>query len=131
MTHTTNFNLSQWAKSDRIQRADFNADNAKLDAALAVRSCQLYTTTYTGNGVSVSLNFPHQPVAVFVIGKEPFSLFQWFHGASKALSSTGNGNEYVPVTCAGSTVSWEGEGPYELNEAGVAHIVVAPLDANS
>ena len=34
MTTTTNFNLSQWAKSDRIQMADFNADNAKIEAAL-------------------------------------------------------------------------------------------------
>ena len=34
MTKTTNFNLSQWAKSDRIQMADFNADNSKIEAAL-------------------------------------------------------------------------------------------------
>ena len=34
MTKTTNYQLNQWAKSDRIMMDDFNADNAKIDAAL-------------------------------------------------------------------------------------------------
>ena len=34
MTKTTNYQLNQWAKSDRIRMDDFNADNAKIDAAL-------------------------------------------------------------------------------------------------
>ena len=34
MTKTTNYQLNQWAKSDRIMMTDFNADNQKLDAAL-------------------------------------------------------------------------------------------------
>ena len=33
--HTTNYNLSQWLPTDSVIRADFNSDNAKLDAALA------------------------------------------------------------------------------------------------
>lgn len=32
--HTTNYQLNQWAKSDRVMMDDFNADNATLDAAL-------------------------------------------------------------------------------------------------
>ena len=32
---TTNYNLSQWEADDKVLRADFNADNLKLDAALA------------------------------------------------------------------------------------------------
>ena len=35
MEHTSNYNLSQWAGEDRILREDFNADNAKIEAALA------------------------------------------------------------------------------------------------
>ena len=31
---TDNYALSQWERSDRIQMEDFNADNAKIDAAL-------------------------------------------------------------------------------------------------
>ena len=34
MEHTNNYNLSQWAGEDRILREDFNADNAKIEAAL-------------------------------------------------------------------------------------------------
>ena len=34
MEHTSNYNLSQWAGEDRILREDFNADNAKIEAAI-------------------------------------------------------------------------------------------------
>lgn len=34
MNHTTNYNLNQWEATDRVTRADFNADNTKLDAAI-------------------------------------------------------------------------------------------------
>ena len=45
MTKTTNYRLNQWAKTDRIMMDDFNADNAKLDAALTAldRSSKLHT----------------------------------------------------------------------------------------
>ena len=33
--HTTNYQLNQWEPTDQVLRTDFNADNAKLDAALA------------------------------------------------------------------------------------------------
>ena len=33
--HTTNYELSQWLSTDQVLRTDFNADNAKIDAALA------------------------------------------------------------------------------------------------
>ena len=32
---TTNYQLNQWEPTDPVLRTDFNADNAKLDAALA------------------------------------------------------------------------------------------------
>ena len=34
MTKTTNYQLNQWEKTDRILMDDFNADNQKLEAAL-------------------------------------------------------------------------------------------------
>lgn len=49
MTKTTNYQLNQWAKSDRVLMDDFNADNAKIDAALAAKS-RVITGTYTGTG---------------------------------------------------------------------------------
>ena len=36
--YTTNYNLCQWEPTDQVQRTDFNADNAKLDAALATKA---------------------------------------------------------------------------------------------
>ena len=32
---TQNYQLNQWVKSDQVRMEDFNADNAKIDAALA------------------------------------------------------------------------------------------------
>ena len=47
MNHTTNYSLNQWEADDRIQRVDFNADNAKLDAALGEK-IRLVTGSYRG-----------------------------------------------------------------------------------
>lgn len=34
MNHTSNYQLNQWEPTDQVLRADFNADNAKIDEAL-------------------------------------------------------------------------------------------------
>ena len=62
MQQTSHYQLNQWDAEDRIQREDFNSDNAKVDAVLAEQAadlsaqavklakcgnCQLYYTTYT------------------------------------------------------------------------------------
>ena len=96
MTKTTNYQLNQWAKSDRIMMDDFNADNAKIDAALkgqaealaaetaareelaaavaACGNCKIAYGTYTGNGNYGSdhpncLTFPFEPKLVIVQNK--------------------------------------------------------------
>ena len=38
---TTNYQLNQWEPTDAVQRVDFNADNAKMDAALKSLSDQV------------------------------------------------------------------------------------------
>ena len=38
--HTANYELSQWLSADQVLRTDFNADNAKLDVALAGKAEQ-------------------------------------------------------------------------------------------
>ena len=43
--YTTNYNLCQWQPTDQVQRTDFNADNARLEAALSsleARVSELY-----------------------------------------------------------------------------------------
>lgn len=80
MEHTENLQLSQWEASDRIQRQDFNSDNAKLDAAFAGQAaalalkgnCQLYSYSYTGDGQCGQsyrkvLQFPWQPDLILVV----------------------------------------------------------------
>ena len=39
--YTTNYDLCQWEPTDAVQRLEFNADNAKLDAALKALSDQI------------------------------------------------------------------------------------------
>ena len=39
--YTTNYQLNQWEPADAVQRVDFNADNAKVDAALKSLSDQV------------------------------------------------------------------------------------------
>ena len=41
MRETSNYKLSQWDKTDRIQMEDFNSDNAKIDAALGTLAEQM------------------------------------------------------------------------------------------
>ena len=69
MEHTSNYNLSQWAGEDRILREDFNADNAKIEAALAAASAPSYAvgllSDYDGSkDVTVSLGKQPQMVVV-------------------------------------------------------------------
>ena len=70
MTKTTNYQLNQWAKTDRILMEDFNADNAKIDAAMAgFGNCKIEFGTYTGDGtVGLSLSFSAKPTAVLIQG---------------------------------------------------------------
>lgn len=86
MQYTSNYDLNQWEAADIVTRADFNADNAKIDAALktvataaanaqsAVSSkgnCTVVCGTYTGTGSSGSaganqLTFSGMPMLVVV-----------------------------------------------------------------
>ena len=62
---TPNYKLSQWERADKVQMEDFNADNAKIDAAIKAESdartalaarvakkgnCQIWLGSYVGNG---------------------------------------------------------------------------------
>lgn len=88
---TTNYQLSQWDKSDQVLMEDFNADNAKLDAALKAEAnaratavnainatlsgmVRLKAGSYTGDGAetrTISVGFT--PKAVFVVLVEGYT----------------------------------------------------------
>lgn len=62
MEHTNNYQLNLWDGEDRILREDFNADNAKIEAALlgaseaaaaaAASGLKIKTGTFSGNGAT-------------------------------------------------------------------------------
>ena len=79
MNRTTNYKLCQWEADDKIQRTDFNADNAKIDgalsglarskadlSALAVKT-EVAAGAYTGDGKAERvINLGFTPKAVYV-----------------------------------------------------------------
>ena len=72
--HTSNYNLNQWVKSDKVLMEDFNADNAKIDAALGTLAASV-----SGKASVSALNSLSQTVA----------------GHSSALTRAGNGQVYA------------------------------------
>ena len=92
MTKTTNYQLSQWAKSDRIMMDDFNADNAKIDATLAAKS-RVACGVYTGDGTaSRTIDLDFTPKAVLVLS------------AKYLLASTDNTTRYGGLALTGHPV---------------------------
>ena len=91
---TTNYQLNQWEPTDQVLRTDFNADNVKLDTALAglaakgteleadlaaaaagAGNCQMELFTYTGTGTcgagnATKVRFTHLPEIFFIGGSE-------------------------------------------------------------
>ena len=131
---TPNYQLSQWERSDKVQMEDFNADNAKIDAALKAEAdartalagtvssqgstlsshgsslarlgnCQLYTTAYDGaGGTSKSLSFPGYPVFVWVQDNSKNGVVLC-RGAESMAGSYGNGAAVLTWSSRG--VSWK------------------------
>ncbi len=95
--YTEHYQLNQWEAEDAVRRVDFNADNAKIDAALAGKAsaaalnglsstvsslnsrlsgkgnCTICLFSYTGNGKTGSDNptvvsFPRRPALFLIFG---------------------------------------------------------------
>jgi hypothetical protein len=84
--YTEHYNLCQWEPADKVLREDFNADNAKLDAALAAQQTAIekaqadvdaayrpafppvVTGCYSGSGAaSATIRLGFRPRAVLVL----------------------------------------------------------------
>ena len=74
-SYTANYQLHQWEPADFFLRTDFNADFAKLDAALAGKAgladlaekLGAVTGSYTGDGsTSRTISLGFAPIAVFL-----------------------------------------------------------------
>ena len=119
---TTNYQLSQWVKSDKVQMEDFNADNAKIDGALKAQAdvlaahgevlaglsnCRVHFTSYVGNGVcdlahSPRIPLPGVPNLLIVCGHSQWMLYQPESG-STAHVINGSLTGYFGVGWEGST----------------------------
>ena len=68
--YTSSYQLCQWEAEDKVLRTEFNADNTKIDAALAglaAAALKLAVGTYTGDGAAsrvISVGFTPKAVLV-------------------------------------------------------------------
>ena len=78
MNQTPNFQLNQWSPEDYVRRTDFNADNLKVDSALAAlgeaiaAAPKIAVGSYTGSGSCGAssprtLTFAFQPKLVIIV----------------------------------------------------------------
>ena len=111
MTQTPNFQLNQWSGDDYVRRTDFNADNAKIDAALAAAgNCRIVTGSYTGTGTygyanKNSLTLPFSPVLLLISGgSNGFAVIPM--GGESGAAYFGTTKATWKVTRDGNTVSW-------------------------
>ena len=155
--HTTNYNLNQWEATDKVLRTEFNEDNSKIDAALKANAdaiaantaavaehaatllekgnCQIYTTTYAGDGnASRTFTFPGAPLLLcttgpsfqlMAVGGNPYVLAS-YSGTFWGLSATWNG---VNLTLA-YTGTFAGGDSKMGNESGSTYYMVALIAAD-
>ena len=115
--YTTNYQLNQWAKSDRVLMEDFNSDNQKIDAAIkavAEGGVKLAIGAYVGDGQfgathQNSLTFEFAPKWIIIMGQKssPNALILI---AAAQTAYFPMDSRSVQVTWNGKTVSW-----YQIN----------------
>ena len=141
MNKTPNYNLSQWAKSDRVLMDDFNADNAKIDAALKAHTDALAAVprfvcgSYDGdNAATKEINLGFRPKAVYLatadgrttyVYRDTFILGGFFF-EGHPLTFPGNGLVMAEITSTGFRVKDTGNATSDvfhvmLNAAGYTY----------
>ena len=123
MTKTQNYRLNQWEPDDKVQRDDFNADNAAIESALTALAAQdailnstlgrkgnvtLSVSTYEGDGTHGASNptrvsFSRIPTMFIIAGPEGFVIGRG--GQSKAFGCVSASSSAVTRTV---NISWSG-----------------------
>ena len=142
MNQTEYYQLSLWDAEDRIQRTDFNADNAKLEEALTDHAaalagcgnCKIESFTYTGTwsasgGSPLYLNFSKPPLLFIVRGSEALMVgSKLFSGATAVFfySSVGANIRDLDLTWVGNQAQLtHSTAGYYLNASGKTYWVFA------
>ena len=148
MTKTTNYQLNQWAKSDRLRMDDFNADNAKIDAALkanadaiaetaaACGNCRIVYGSYVGNGqygrdTPKTLTFDGTPLFIVLSGRYHFYSVKGSQYA-QTICSTSLAPTTLFMTWDSQSVSWytSESADKQLNLSDETYFYIALLAAN-
>ena len=141
--HTEHYSLSQWEAEDKVLRTDFNEDNEKIDTALGALAqaaaehtaaiarrgnCQVYTTTYTGDGARAkrSLSFPYKPMLVMVM-EDYGNFFAAIQGVKRTVYQLGSSASSY-VTWSGRSFTWDNDPYLYFNESGKTYFVLALMD---
>ena len=115
MTQTPNFQLNQWSPEDYVRRTDFNADNLKIDAALAAAgNCRIVTGSYTGTGESGeyhpnTITFEGKPLLVFIVGDRSCYAMRGCDTADVCYGSSGS---RINLIWGENTLSWYSDSDY-------------------
>lgn len=136
MTQTTNFQLNQWSENDYVRRTDFNADNLKIDAALAAAgNCRIVTGSYTGTGEYgdfhyTTLTFEERPLVVILMGYYTMLIPGTVESGWSTQVCDG-GNCHSSFSWSGNTLSWNSlSGPTEqLNVKDTVYHYIAVYNA--
>ena len=103
--YTRNYNLCQWAAEDKVLRTEFNADNAKIDAALAgkasVSSLSSLQSSVSGKASQSALD----ALAAIVTGHTT-SLGKKGNCTLYTATYTGNGESNVRKTLTFPSQPW-------------------------
>ena len=156
--HTPNYSLSQWERSDKVQMDDFNADNARIDAALAAKAdksalnslsstvsghaaalagkgnCRIVCHTYIGKGGSggnspTVIRFSGQPLFAVISNGQAMVLAAY--GVRTLYYGLSNGTALV-ASWSGNTLSFYGNDPYvQMNVKGSGYSVLSFFAADS
>jgi len=111
---TANFGLNQWSAEDKVLREEFNADNAKVDAALYARP-QITMGSYVGTGdygsaTPNSLNFDFQPLAVAIVQNSTTSTRPGVLLLYGQTASAGFGSISASAACMEIRITWSKNG---------------------
>ena len=116
MRKTEHYQLNQWDAEDAIQRTDFNADNEKIEAALAdivTNGVKMAYGTYQGTGEDyegVTLNVGFDPKLLIVWLDVNHRLF-YLEGMTWVQTYTNFADDYTRganITVENGVVSWDG-----------------------
>lgn len=117
-TYTSNYQLHQWEPTDDFLRTDFNADFAKIDAAIKgvetdikqklAEKIEMIIGSYSGNGAQQSITLGFRPKAVIIPTGQVYSAIAVDFKGLQMLSITDNGFQVEYFEGHAFTVNAEG-----------------------